>query len=76
MKVLGRGGPFGVIPAVGEQHSAYIEEDHVEGEHRRLSVCVSMKYGDEFPMKQSRLPKMSLDPARPCLSIGHHVHAL
>jgi hypothetical protein len=27
------------IPAIGEQNSAYIEENRVEGEHLRLSVC-------------------------------------
>ena len=30
-----------VVPAVGQQDSANIEKDHVEGEHRRLSVSVS-----------------------------------
>jgi hypothetical protein len=34
-----------VIPPIGEQNSANIEEDHVEGEHRRLSVWVSRMNG-------------------------------
>jgi hypothetical protein len=33
------------VPAVGQQDSAHIKEDHVEGEgwgkHRRLSVCIA-----------------------------------
>ena len=28
---------FAMIPAVRQQDPAYVEEDHVEGQHRRLS---------------------------------------
>src|SRR5487761_2127603 len=33
-------GALAMVPAIGEQHAADIEENYVEGEHRRLSVHV------------------------------------
>jgi hypothetical protein len=38
VKMLHGSSALAVIPTVGQQHSAYIEQDHVEGEHRRLSL--------------------------------------
>jgi hypothetical protein len=38
MKIFGRGRALAMIPTIGQQHSANIEKNHVEGEHRRLSV--------------------------------------
>jgi hypothetical protein len=34
---------FTMVPAVGQQDSAYVEKDHVEGEHRRLTKTVVSK---------------------------------
>jgi hypothetical protein len=34
-------GAFAVIPSVRQQYSAHIEENYVEGEHRRLSLVAS-----------------------------------
>ena len=42
MEIFRREGALVVVPTIGQQHSANIEKDHVEGEHRRLSVCVSL----------------------------------
>jgi hypothetical protein len=36
MKFLHHMRALAVVPPVGEQHSADIEEDYVEGEHQRL----------------------------------------
>jgi hypothetical protein len=42
VKMLHGSGALAMIPTVGQQHSAYIEKDHVEGEHRRLSLYISV----------------------------------
>jgi hypothetical protein len=41
VKILYSCRALAMVPAICEQYSANIEENHVEGEHRRLSVCVS-----------------------------------
>jgi hypothetical protein len=37
MKLPNDSRTFAMIPAIRQQDPAYVEEDHVEGEHRRLS---------------------------------------
>ena len=41
MEVLDRRRALAAVPAIREQNSADIEENHVEGEHSGLSVCFS-----------------------------------
>jgi hypothetical protein len=40
MEVFNSRRALAVVPGVGQQDSAYVKKDHVEGEHRRLSVSV------------------------------------
>ena len=41
MEFFNRKGAFAGVPAVGQQDSAHVEKDYVEGEHRRLSRCAA-----------------------------------
>jgi hypothetical protein len=52
IEVFSRKRAFSGVPAVGQQDPAHIKENHVEGEHRRLSLCVAqMNHPNEFLMK-------------------------
>jgi hypothetical protein len=42
MEMFHRRSALAFVPAIGQQDSAYIKKDHVEGEHQRLSVLVSI----------------------------------
>jgi hypothetical protein len=41
MKIFHRRSALAFVPAISQQDSAYIKKNHVEGEHRRLSVSVA-----------------------------------
>ena len=40
MKLVEHGRALAMVPAIGQQDSANIEKDYVEGEHRRLIKTV------------------------------------
>jgi hypothetical protein len=42
VKLSRHGRTFAMVPAVRQQDPAYIEEDYVEGEHRRLYFISSV----------------------------------
>jgi hypothetical protein len=52
IEVFRRERAFSGVPAIGQQDTTHIKENHVEGEHRRLSLCVAqMNRPNEFLMK-------------------------
>ena len=58
LKLIHHGRAFTMVPAVGQQDSANIEKDYVEGEHRRLLRTVvskrKLKHQGQF-LKQTRV---------------------
>ncbi len=54
MKLIQHNGALAMVPAIGQQDTANIEEDYVEGEHRRLHLLLLRWSGAATELTGSR----------------------